>query len=195
MKPHAALLIVDVQNDFTPGGALAVPEGDVIVPAINRYITLFRDAGCPVFASRDWHPAETSHFEDYGGLWPVHCVAGTTGAEFHPDLDLPNEVIIRSKGIDPAKDGYSAFEAVADNGSSLDEILTINGITNLYICGLATDYCVKNTALDSGKYGYNIIILGDAVRGVELTPGDSERAIEEMKNAEAEFITLESFCG
>jgi nicotinamidase/pyrazinamidase len=195
MEPKTALLIVDVQNDFSPGGALAVPEGDSIVPVINQYITLFGNAGYPVFASRDWHPPRTRHFKDHGGLWPVHCVAGTSGAEFHPDLALPDEAIILSKGIDPAKDGYSAFEAVTDDGSSLDEILKANDISCLYICGLATDYCVKNTALDCGEYGYRIVILSDAVRGVDLTPGDSQRAIEEMQKADAEFITLESFYG
>lgn len=195
MEPNAALLIVDVQNDFTPGGALAVPEGDVIVPVINRYIQLFRDAGCPVLASRDWHPSETHHFKEFGGLWPVHCVAGTRGAEFHPELKLPEEAIILSKGIDPAKDGYSAFEAIADDGSALDAVLKINGVTCLYICGLATDYCVKNTALDTGSYGCRIMILRDAIKGVNLSPGDSERALEEMRKAAAGFITISMLDG
>ncbi|TWJ13865.1 nicotinamidase [Geobacter argillaceus] len=180
MEEHSALLIVDLQNDFCPGGALAVPEGDAVVPVINRAIGHFSARGLPVIASRDWHPARTSHFKPFGGLWPPHCIQGTPGAGFHPGLHLPPETVIVSKGTDPNRDDYSAFHARDMHGSSLPELLTGLGVTHIYVCGLATDYCVKETVLEARRCGIGVTVLTDAVRGVDLTPGDSEQALAAM---------------
>jgi nicotinamidase/pyrazinamidase len=185
MEKGSALLIVDVQNDFCPGGGLAVPGGDEVVPELNRYIRLFRQRRLPVFASRDWHTAGSGHFRDFGGVWPVHCVQGSDGARLHPDLQLPDDVVIVSKGMDPAKDGFSSFEAITDSGKGLNECLMEMGIGHIYIGGLATDYCVKLTVLDALLRGYSVTLLIDAVRGVDLAPGDSEKAIREMVKAGA----------
>jgi len=189
MRGKSALLVVDMQNDFCPGGALAVREGDRIVSALNRYIEEFSKAGLPVFASRDWHPAVTKHFKQYGGVWPPHCIQGTRGAEFHPDLKLPPDAEIISKGMDPEADSYSAFQGVNDRGESLAEALKRRGVEHIYVGGLATDYCVKFSSLDALSSGFRVTVLEDAVRGVDLQPGDSERAIEEMKRAGAEVRT------
>jgi len=123
MGAEKALLIIDVQNDFCPGGALAVPEGDKIVPVLNRYIELFLSKGLPIFASRDWHPEKTKHFKDFGGLWPKHCIQKTRGAEFHPGLKLPDKIIILSKGMDPEKDSYSVFQGADSQGKSFLNLL------------------------------------------------------------------------
>ncbi|ABB32599.1 Nicotinamidase [Geobacter metallireducens RCH3] len=180
MKSTSALLIVDVQNDFCPGGLLPVPEGDRVVPLLNRYMELFREKKLPIIASRDWHPAITSHFRDFGGIWPVHCVQGSEGARFHRDLALPDDAIVISKGQDPAQDAYSAFQATTESGVSFPELLKELGITRLFVGGLATDYCVKESVLDGLRHGLAVTLLEDAVRGVNLTPGDSARAIENM---------------
>lgn len=180
MKKSAALLIVDLQNDFCPGGALAVPDGDRVVPVVNRYIALFTEKGLPVFFSRDWHPRQTSHFREFGGIWPVHCVQDTPGAAFHPDLMVPQDAVVLSKGMDPMKDAYSAFQAVTDNGRPLAELLREKQITDIFVGGLATDYCVKETSLDGLARGFSMRFLDDASRGVDLIPGDSERAVDEM---------------
>ncbi len=191
MKEKGALLVVDVQNDFCPGGALAVPEGDRVVPVLNRYMELFISAGLPVYASRDWHPGRTRHFKDYGGLWPTHCVQGTKGAEFHPELKLPEGTVIITKGDDPDKDSYSAFQAHDPEGRPFKEVLERDGVEHLYVGGLATDYCVRATVLDGLREGFKVTLLIDAVRGVDLKPGDSERAVEEMKRNGADTITIE----
>ncbi|MBT1075959.1 nicotinamidase [Geobacter grbiciae] len=180
MRSLSALLIVDVQNDFCPGGLLPVPEGDRVVPLLNRYMELFREKKLPIIASRDWHPAITSHFRDFGGIWPVHCVQGSKGARFHRDLALPDDAIVISKGQDPAQDAYSAFQATTESGVSFPELLKELGITRLFVGGLATDYCIKESVLDGLRHGLAVTLLEDAVRGVDLTPGDSARAIENM---------------
>jgi nicotinamidase/pyrazinamidase len=190
MRENPALLIVDVQNDFCPGGTLPVPGGDEVVPLLNRYIELFRTVGRPVFASRDWHPAETSHFKAYGGIWPAHCVQGSEGARFHPGLALPPDAVILSKGMDPARDDYSALQGVNEQGAPLPEIIGSLGITRLYVGGLATDYCVRASVLAGLEFGLAVTLLQDAVRGVDLTPGDSERAMAEMVAAGAETAVL-----
>ncbi len=190
MEERAALLIIDLQIDFCPGGSLAVPGGDEIVPVINRYIEIFRRLGVPVLASRDWHPPVTSHFKAYGGLWPVHCVEGTEGARFHPLLRLPEGAVVISKGMDPHRDDYSAFHARSEAGALLDEQLKGDGVTRIYLCGLATDYCVRQSGLDALRAGYGVTLLRDAVRGVDLTPGDSPRALEELSRAGAELVDL-----
>lgn len=186
MEKTSALLVIDVQNDFCPGGSLAVSGGDEIIPTINKYIKLFVREGLPVMASRDWHPPNTVHFKTGGGIWPVHCVQNTEGAKFHPDLALPEEVVILSKGMNPARDDeYSNFHAVTENGLHFTEFLRKQGITRLYICGIATDYCVKSTVLDALSGGFAVTLLKDAVCGVDLNQGDSERAIAEMVSSGA----------
>ncbi|HKY10054.1 MAG TPA: bifunctional nicotinamidase/pyrazinamidase [Candidatus Binatia bacterium] len=190
MQETDALIVVDVQNDFCPGGALGVQSGDEIVPVLNDYIDKFRTAGLPVIATRDWHPAKTTHFKDYGGIWPVHCVQSTPGAAFHADLRLGNDAIVISKGMAADEDAYSAFQAKTDSGSTLAELLRGLGIKRIFVGGLATDYCVKQTALDGLARGFDVVILCDAVRGVNLNPDDSERALIEMRQAGA--ATLDS---
>ncbi len=185
-----ALLIVDPQLDFMPGGALPVPEGDRIVPVVNKYIERFREAGKPILVSRDWHPEVTKHFQQYGGIWPPHCIQGSRGAEFHPDLDLKDAVVV-SKGMDPERDSYSAFDGFEPDGTPLEEGLRRRGIDRLYVGGLATDYCVRWTVLEALKRGFKATVLLDAIRGVNLKPHDSEEAIEEMVRAGGDVATLE----
>ena len=190
MKFKKALLIVDVQNDFCPGGALAVPEGDKIIPKLNKYIKIFSKARLPIFASRDWHPIRTKHFRDFGGVWPVHCIQNTKGATFHPKLKLPKNTIILSKGMSPEEDSYSAFQAEDLRGMKLLNMLRLFGIKELYIGGLATDYCVKFSVIDAAKFGFKVKLLLDAIKGVNLKKGDSEKAIREMTKKGAKKITL-----
>jgi nicotinamidase/pyrazinamidase len=187
-----ALVVVDVQNDFCPGGALGVREGDQVVPLLNRYIARFREAGAPVFFTRDWHPPKTRHFKAYGGVWPPHCVQGTAGAAFHPGLEVPTEALVVSKGMDPDEDAYSAFQALDESGTPLPTVLRHKGVRRLYVGGLATDYCVKATAVDAARQGFDVVVLTDAVRAVELTPGDGARALAEMRDAGARFHTLDA---
>jgi nicotinamidase/pyrazinamidase len=189
-RQRAALLIVDVQNDFCPGGALAVHEGDQVVPVLNRYSARFRTLGLPIFASRDWHPRRSAHFAEFGGPWPVHCVQETPGAAFHPDLVLPDSANIISKGVDLEDDGYSGFEGIFPDGGTLEERLAHERIEHVYVGGLATDYCVRSSALDARKSGRRVTLLIDAVRGVEVHSGDSERALVEMTRAGIETATL-----
>lgn len=190
-----ALLIVDVQNDFCPGGALAVAEGDAVVPVLNDYIARALAAGIPIYASRDWHPAVTRHFAAYGGPWSVHCVQGTPGAAFHPDLRLPPGTPIATTG-DTAEDaGYSMFEGTLDDGQRLTDALRVRGVTRVYVGGLATDYCVRATVLDALRQGFEARMLTDASRGVNVTPGDDQRALDEMAAAGARPETLREFPG
>lgn len=189
MNVNNALLIIDLQNDFCPGGALAVPEGDRVVPVINRCSEFFSGVSRPVFASRDWHPEQTAHFRAFGGIWPPHCVQGTDGARFHPGLRLPPETVIISKGMDPARDDYSAFSGSDPGGESLAERLQSLGIGHLYVAGLATDYCVKESVLEALRLGLEVTVITDAVRGVDLEPGDSEKALAVMTAAGAVLAT------
>lgn len=191
-EKRAGLLVVDVQNDFVPGGALPVPEGDRVVPVLNEYVRRFRAAGLPVYFSRDWHPEQTKHFAAYGGAWPPHCVQGTWGAEFHPDLDVPPEAVIVTKGADPEEDAYSAFQGRTRDGETFVERLRRDGVEHLYVGGLATDYCVRASVLDALKAGFRVTVLVDAIRGVDVRPGDSERALAEMREAGADTATLET---
>ncbi len=191
MDKQSALLIVDVQNDFCPGGALPVPEGDKVVEPLNRAAERFAAAGLPVLVSRDWHPTVTRHFKEYGGLWPPHCVQESRGAAFHPALRLPAGTSLMSKGTDPELDSYSAFDAVAPEGGSLQEFLQAEGVRHIYIGGLATDYCVRASVLDALKAGFSVTVLTDAVAGVDVKPGDSELALEEMDRAGARFCTVD----
>jgi len=171
----SALIIVDMQNDFMPGGALPVKDGDKIIPLINRYIQLFRERNRPIYATRDWHPENHISFKERGGPWPKHCVQGTWGAEFHPDLDLPRETVIIDKAYREDRDAYSGFQETV-----LDLDLRRKNIKRIFLVGVATEYCVKATALDGINLGYEVILLIDAVKGVNLKPGDSDRAVKEM---------------
>jgi nicotinamidase/pyrazinamidase len=177
-----ALIVVDVQNDFCPGGALAVERGDEVVAPLNRLIGEFLERGEPVYKSRDWHPTRTKHFADFGGTWPVHCVRGTRGAEFHEDLLDDPRVRVVSKGLGD-EDSYSAFD-----GTTLAEELRRQGVREVWVGGLATDYCVKNTVLDALREGFRVRALSDAMRAVNLKPDDGQRAIEEMRAAGAEVV-------
>jgi len=181
---------VDVQNDFCPGGALGVPEGDKIIPNLNKYIKIFSKNKLPIFATRDWHPLKTKHFKDFGGDWPVHCIQNTKGAQFHPELKLPKDAFFLYKGMDPEEDAYSVFQAQDLSGTSLPKLLKILGIKELYIGGLATDYCVKFSTRDAIKQGFIVKLLMDAIKGVNLKPDDSKKAIKEMVKGGAKKITL-----
>jgi len=187
MQSKNALIVVDVQNDFCPGGALPVTEGDQVVSPLNRYIAKFEQAGSPIFATRDWHPVKTSHFNTSGGPWPPHCIQGSPGAEFHPALKLPSETVIVSAGMGPDEDGYSGFLGRDANGNKLVDLLRQRGVQRIFVGGLATDYCVKHTVLDGLKEDFKVVLLTDSVRGVNLQPDDSARAIKEMLNAGAEM--------
>jgi nicotinamidase/pyrazinamidase len=184
-EPDSALLIVDVQNDFCPGGSLAVAGGHKVVPILNRYAETFAAAGRLVIADRDWHPGRTTHFVQFGGAWPPHCVQGTHGAEYHPDLELPPETVHVVKGLGAEEDAYSVFQGHDATGRSLATVLGEHGIRKLYVGGLATDYCVRFTVLDALKAGLEVVVLEDAVRGVNVEPGDADRALEEMRAAGA----------
>jgi len=182
-----ALIVVDVQNDFCPGGSLAVANGDEVVAPLNKLIKEFLDRSEPVFKSRDWHPATAKHFAAYGGIWPVHCVQNTPGAEFHKDLSDDPRITIISKGIDESADGYSAFD-----GTSLAQILHDEGVTEVWVGGLATDYCVKHTVLDALHQGFEVKALADSMRPVNIKPDDGALAIAEMRSAGAEITGSES---
>ncbi len=181
-----ALIVVDVQNDFCPGGTLAVAHGDEVVEPLNELIDEFLERGDPVYKSRDWHPPTTKHFEKYGGTWPVHCVQNTKGAEFHPALRDDPRINVISKGLGDT-DCYSAFDE-----TDLAEQLRKQGVKEVLVGGLATDYCVKSTVIDAIKNGFDVKALQDAMRGVELHPGDSDRAIQEMRAAGAQIVSTQS---
>jgi len=169
-----ALLVVDVQNDFCPGGALAVAGGDAVIPVINAWIPRF----ATVVASRDWHPADSVHF----ATWPPHCVAGTYGAQFRSGLDTGSFLLVLDKGTGNVDDGYSAFEATSEDLASW---LRSRCIKQLYVCGLATDYCVLETVLDALRLGFGVTVIRDGVAAVEVNPGDGQRALEAMVTAGA----------
>lgn len=182
-----ALIVVDVQNDFVPGGALPAPEGDKVVPPLNEYIERFDQAGLPIAASRDWHPEDHMSFEAEGGPWPPHCIQGTEGAEYHPEFELPEATEHVKKGTDPDAEDYSAFLGdpnLADwlHGQELDRV---------FVGGLTTEYCVKNTVEDALEKGFSTFLLLDAVKGVNAEPGDAEQAIDEMLEAGAVGIEFD----
>jgi nicotinamidase/pyrazinamidase len=185
---HDAVLIVDVQADFLPGGNLGVPRGDEVVPVLNRYLALARRKGVPVFASRDWHPRDHCSFLAQGGPWPEHCVAGSPGAEFAPGLALTRDTVIISKATAKDTDAYSAFQ-----GTELAPRLRELGVKRLLVGGLATDYCVLNTVLDARKAGFEVLLQVDAMRAVNVKPGDGERAETKMLAAGAVATHLEDY--
>ena len=180
------LLVTDIQNDFLPGGRLAVAGGDEVVPVLNRYIGAFLAQGLPVYATRDWHPDGHCSFHPQGGPWPVHCVAGTPGADFAATLVLPPDTTVISKATSQDREAYSSFQ-----GTDLDSRLRAAGIRRLFIGGLTTDYCVLNTVRDARQLGYEVFVLADAIRAVDVQPGDGQRAEEEMARLGAQRITLE----
>lgn len=190
--PKTALVIVDVQNDFAdPAGSLYVRGGETIIDAINAEIERASAAGALLVYTQDWHPSSTPHFEKDGGIWPVHCVADTWGAAFHPRLNVREDAIFIRKGSG-GEDGYSAF-SVRDPATGetaptqLEAALRERGIERIVIAGLATDYCVKETALDGRRLGFGVTILRDAVRAVDLQPGDGDRALEAVRAAGADI--------
>jgi nicotinamidase/pyrazinamidase len=185
---HSALVVVDVQNDFAdPGGSLYVREGEKVVPVINEQVDQARSRGAMIVYTQDWHPESTPHFQKDGGIWPVHCVQGTWGAELHPDLEVAGEVVRKGTG---GEDGYSGF-TVRDPASGeeqqtpLEDMLRAHGIERVVIAGLATDYCVKETAIDSATKGFATTVLTNAIRAVDLEAADGDSAIDDMRKAGA----------
>ena len=178
-----ALLIVDVQRDFLPGGALAVPGGDAVVAPLNAYIAQALEAGSPVFASRDSHPVDHCSFRERGGPWPPHCVAGTMGARFAPGLRLPPHAQIIDKATSAEADAYSAF-----SGTGLAQSLKAQGVQRVLVGGLATDYCVLSTVLDALREGFETVVLQDAIRAVDASSGDGARALAKMREAGATAV-------
>lgn len=171
-----ALLIVDVQNDFCPGGALAIDNGDAVVPVLNRWIRAATAAGVPVYASRDWHPAEHPSFKDRGGDWPAHCIQDTDGARFHPELELPDSVVKVTKGVRFDQDQYSVLDQ-----TGFAEQLRRDGVERLFVGGLALDVCVRATVLQARKEGFDVVLLRDATRPVTSEGG--KKAVREMMDA------------
>jgi nicotinamidase/pyrazinamidase len=186
-QPGDALLIVDVQNDFLPGGSLGVPRGDEVVPVLNGYLHVFAERNLPVYATRDWHPEQHCSFRSQGGTWPPHCIAGTRGAEFAAALQLTPSAVIISKATTPERDAYSGFQ-----GTTLDDQLRAAHIQRLFIGGLATDYCVLNTVRDALRLGFRVYLLADAIRAVDVHAGDGLIAEEEMVKLGARRIFIES---
>jgi argininosuccinate lyase len=182
----SALIVVDVQRDFCPGGSLAVNEGDKVVPVLNEYARMFHGVGASVYATRDWHSPNHISFKARGGPWPPHCVQGTEGAAFPPDLKLPSRTEVISKAMNPDREAYSGFD-----GTDLAQRLKEKKVKRVFVGGLATDYCVKNTVLDALKEGFETVLLTDAIRGVEVEPGDSERAVAEMVEKGAKLAQLD----
>ena len=174
-----ALIVVDVQNDFCPGGALEVPDGDAVVDAVNQLAT-----GAPfVVATRDWHPPDHGSFAEQGGPWPVHCVQGTPGASLHEGIDQSQIDVIIDKGQAPDREGYSGFE-----GTELERVLREHDVDTVDVAGLALDYCVKATALDARRAGLNVTVHRGATRAVEISPGDADRAVAELRAAGVEVV-------
>lgn len=188
---HTALIIVDVQNDFCPGGALAVPRGDEVVGPLNN---LIRKAGYEdwfIVATRDWHPRKTTHFAEFGGQWPAHCVQGTDGAKLHSRLFLDGlQVFLFSKGMGENENAYSGFDGQS-GAMNLESLLRILDVETVYVGGLATDYCVKATALDAVERGFKTYLVFDACRAVNVNLGDGDKAIQEMTNAGVIITTSE----
>jgi len=175
-----AVIVVDIQNDFCPGGALPVPEGDQVIPVINRWIDQAQRVGATIVLTRDWHPANHCSFQTEGGPWPVHCVQRTPGAEYHPDLRSPQVAIYVDKATDPARENFSDFA-----GTALAEQLRRKGITRLFVGGLALDYCVRATVLEGLTEGFEVHLLLSATRAVDVKEGDGQRAIDQMRAAGA----------
>jgi nicotinamidase/pyrazinamidase len=189
--PGTALIVVDVQNDFAdPAGSLYVDEGESTVPFINAEVASASDAGARVFYTQDWHPESTPHFAKDGGIWPVHCVAGSWGAQPHPDLVVSGPIVRKGSGGEDGYSGFSTRDPVtgATRPTELDGLLRAAGIDRLVIVGLATDYCVLATALDARERGYAVTLLAEGIRAVELAAGDGERAMERLRAEGVEVV-------
>ncbi len=180
LEPWDALLVVDVQRDFCPGGSLAVPEGDAVVAAINPWIAAARQAGRLIVASRDWHPRRHVSFESEGGPWPEHCVQDSPGAAFHPELALPEETVVVSKGVRLDKDQYSAFDE-----TGLGEFLRRQGIRRVWVAGLAQEVCVHASVLSAREEGFGVVLIREGIRALDATRG--AEALKAMQNAGAEI--------
>jgi nicotinamidase/pyrazinamidase len=185
LTPGDALIVVDMQNDFLPGGALGVPHGDEVIEPVRQLIAMYRGLGLPVYVTRDWHPDDHCSFKDQGGPWPPHCVADTQGAEFSEALDLTNGVKVVSKATTAQVDAYSAFK-----DTELADKLRDHHVERVAVCGLATDYCVLQTVLDALTLRFKVIVLPEAARPVDVKPGDGERAIAQMVEHGAVAATL-----
>jgi nicotinamidase/pyrazinamidase len=179
------LLLVDPQNDFCPGGSLPVADGDRVMPVLSAWAAAAERARVPIFVSRDWHPQRTTHFKEFGGVWPPHCVMNTPGAEFHPELRVPGSAVVVSKGMGEAEDAYSAFQARDADGVLLGALLEQQGVRHLYVGGLATDYCVKSSGLDALSSGYRVTLITDGMRAVDVQAGDGAQALAELHQAGA----------
>jgi nicotinamidase/pyrazinamidase len=183
-----ALVIIDIQNDFCSGGALAVPGSERVVENMNRHIDEAVAEGATIYASRDWHPEVTIHFKQFGGSWPPHCIQHTPGASFHPGLRIPSGTIVITAGDEPDVQGYSAFEGHTPDGTPFAEDLRRRGITHLLVGGLATDYCVRHSVLDALAAGFRVTVLEDAIAGIDVLEGDSARALSEMRERGAQLV-------
>ena len=183
-----ALVVVDVQNDFLSHGSLPVPNGEAVIPVLNDYIKAFKKRQAKIFATRDWHPINHMSFREFGGKWPPHCIRDTHGAKFHPNLVLPKNSIIISKATKPNQEAYSGFQ-----GTNLLKKLEKFKVIRLFIGGLATDYCVKNTVLDALKFGFRTFFLWDGSRGINANAGDIEKSIEIMEEYGAKKVIISNF--
>lgn len=188
LSKNDALIIVDVQKDFLPGGSLPVPNGEEVVPVLNDYINLFKSVNAKVFATRDWHPPNHVSFKPFGGSWPMHCLQNSEGAKFHPDLKLPTDVTVISKATDPQREAYSGFD-----GTTLADDLKEKDVFRILVGGLATDYCVRQTVLDGLVAGFVVVLLADATRGINVKADDSEKAILEMESKGARVVSMDDF--
>lgn len=186
-----ALSVTDVQNDFLPGGALGVPYGDAIIEPLNNVVDLFKKKGLLIFFSRDWHPPDHSSFKNQGGPWPPHCVQKTRGADFPSTLHIPEGSIIISKGAQKDREQYSTLGARDSEGNTESDMMKKHGIRRAFVAGLATDYCVLNSVKDILAEGYEVYVLTDAIRAVNVNPGDGDKALEEMIQGGAKLITTD----
>jgi len=181
-----ALLLVDLQNDFFPGGALATPEGDSIIEPVNRLIEMFERDGLPMYATRDWHPEGHCSFQEQGGPWPPHCIRETPGAAFNPAIQMPDSAVVISKTTTQEKGAYSGFEGTDLAGRPRQAV-----VSSLVVAGLATDVCVKNTVFDGLEEGFDVTVVREAISGVEAQPGDSDKAMQEMVDKGARLVSID----
>lgn len=188
INSNDALIVTDIQMDFLIGGALPVKEGNQIIPVLNEYLKIFKNVNAKIVASRDWHPQNHMSFKTQGGPWPVHCVQNTQGASFHPALKLPEGTILVSKATDPNKEAYSVFDS-----TDLANTLKTLGVTNVFVGGLSTEYCVLNTVLDALKLGFGAVVLVDATRGINVEANDVNKALDVMTKNGAKQATLDNF--
>ncbi|MEJ2722227.1 MAG: isochorismatase family protein [bacterium] len=183
---NTALLLVDLQNDFFPGGALPAPDGDAIVAPVNQLIEVFQQGELPIFATRDWHPRNHCSFEARGGPWPPHCIQGTPGADFNPRVNLPANATVISKAQSPERDAYSGFD-----GTDLAWRLEALDVSDVVVGGLVTEICVKNTVVDALKRRFGVTVVREAVSGVDVHPGDSKKALEAMEEKGARIVSID----